>query len=106
MKFYTHNEILDKHIGLKGSIERDNFDAEVESALIGKSIRQARLAKNLTQGQLGELVGVKAPQISKIENGRNLTIVTIVKVLRAMDMSADLIIRDLDGMQPITLGLH
>lgn len=106
MKFYTHNEILDKHIGPKGSPARENFDAEVESALIGSSIRQARLAKNLTQGQLGELVGVKAPQISKIESGRNLTVATIVKVLRAMDMSADLVIKDLSGATSMTLGLR
>lgn len=106
MKFYAHNEILDKHIGVKGTIERDNFDAEVESALIGDSIRQARISKKLTQRQLGELVGVKAPQISKIESGRNLTVATIVKVLRAMDMSADLVIRGFNGMEPITLGLR
>ena len=38
--------------------------------LIGGAIRQAR---HLTQEQLGELVGVKKAQISKIENGCNVT---------------------------------
>lgn len=31
MKFYTHDEILDKHIGKKGSSARESFDAEVEA---------------------------------------------------------------------------
>lgn len=102
MKFYTQDEILNKHIGLKGTAERDNFDAEVESALIGSSIKQARISKNLTQSQLGELVGVKAPQISKIESGRNLTISTIIKVLRAMNLSADFVIKDDTGSLVMT----
>lgn len=40
MKFYTHDEMLDKHVGKKGTVARDNFDAEVEAALIGASIKE------------------------------------------------------------------
>jgi transcriptional regulator with XRE-family HTH domain len=38
--------------------------------LLGSAIKQARKERNLTQQQLGELVGVKKAQISKIENSR------------------------------------
>lgn len=103
MKFYTHDEMLDKHIGKKGTAARDNFDAEVEAALIGASIREARKARELTQSQLGERVGVQAAQISKIESGRNLTISTIVKVLKALDQTAEFSFLGLD-MAPIRLG--
>jgi transcriptional regulator with XRE-family HTH domain len=35
---------------------------------LGQAIKQARQERNLTQAQLGELVGVPKAQISKIEN--------------------------------------
>jgi DNA-binding XRE family transcriptional regulator len=103
MKFYTHDEILDRHVGTKGSHDRESFDAEVEAALIGASIKSARKAQNLTQTQLGERVGVQAAQISKIESGRNLTIATIVKVLNALGISASFAINE-PGFAPVTLG--
>ena len=54
--------------------------------LIGEAIKQARKDRKLTQTQLGELIGVKKAQISKIEN--NLTdarFETILKVFRALN---------------------
>ena len=101
MKFYTLEEITDKHIGKIGTPERDAFDAEVEAALIGASIKEARKSLNLTQQQLGERVGVQPAQISKIESGRNLTIATIVRVLNALGLTADFLIQ---WLAPITLG--
>ncbi len=101
MKFYTLEEITDKHIGKIGTPERDAFDAEVEAALIGASIKEARKSLNLTQQQLGERVGVHPAQISNIESGRNLTIATIVRVLNALGLTADFSIQ---GLAPITLG--
>jgi len=105
MKFYTHDEMLDKHIGKKGTSARDNFDADVEAALIGASIKEARKASKLTQSQLGERVGVQAAQISKIESGRNLTIATIVKVLKALDLTAEFSMRGVD-VAPVMLGAN
>ncbi len=104
MKFYTHDEMLDKHIGPKGTAARTNFDAEVEAALIGASIKEARKASNMTQKQLGERVGVQAAQISKIESGRNLTIATIVKVLKALDLKAEFSVCGI-SRKPIILGM-
>ena len=34
MKFYTEEEILDKHIGKKGTPKRDQFEADLNSFLI------------------------------------------------------------------------
>ncbi len=88
MKFYSETEALDKVIGVKGTTERDEFDAQVNEFLIGEAIRQARQSRNLTQEQLGELVGVKKAQISKIESGSNVTFHTIAKLFRAMGINA------------------
>ena len=73
MKFYTEEEILDKHIGKKGTPKRDQFEADLNSFLIGEAIKQARQSKNLTQEELGNLIGVQRAQISRIENGKNIT---------------------------------
>ena len=71
MKFYTEEEILDKHIGKKGTPKRDQFEADLNSFLIGEAIKQAA-------------------QISRIENGKNLTFSTIARVFKAMGISAKL----------------
>lgn len=102
MKFYTLEEMTDKHIGKRGTPARESFEAEVEAALIGASIKEARKSLNLTQKELGERVGVQTAQISKIESGRNLTIATIVKVLNALGLTADFSIK---GLKPIRLGV-
>lgn len=88
MKLYTHEEMLDRVVGEKGTSRRDALETELNSYLIGEAIKQARKEKNLTQEQLGELMGVKRAQISRIENGHNLTIGTIVRAFRAMGMPA------------------
>lgn len=103
MKFYSHEEMLDKYVGKKGAAEREEFDAEVEAALIGASIKDARKANHLTQAQLGERIGVQAAQISKIESGRNLTIATIIRVLKGLGLTAQFSINGLN-INPVTIG--
>ncbi len=49
-------------------------------------IQMARKERNLTQQQLGELIGVKKAQISRLENNTgNITIETILKVFNALE---------------------
>jgi transcriptional regulator with XRE-family HTH domain len=53
--------------------------------VLGHMIRKARLERNLSQEELGKLVGVQKAQISKLENGANsATIDTILEVFRAL----------------------
>ena len=91
MKFYTEEEITDKHIGKKGTLARDKFEGDLQSFLIGEAIRKARQSKNLTQEELG----IQRAQISRIENGKNLTLSTLSKVFKAMGISAKLEIGNL-----------
>lgn len=86
MKTYTLDELTDKYIGKKGTEERDAFETELNAELIGYAIKQARKKRNLTQSQLGELVGVQKAQISKIENSiSDARLETILKVFRALN---------------------
>ncbi len=86
MKTYSLDEVTDRHIGKKGTPQREEFENELRLDLIGNAIKQARKERKLTQAQLGQLVGVQKAQISKIEN--NLTdarFEIILKVFRALN---------------------
>lgn len=88
MKSYTFTESLDRALGEKGTPLRDEFDNEMNSFLLGESIRKARQAKELTQEQLGELMGVKRSQVCRIEKGQNLSFKTIARAFKAMGINA------------------
>jgi len=86
MKTYTFDEVKDKYLGKRGTSRREKHENELRLDLIGYAIKQARKERNLTQEQLGKLVGVQKAQISKIEN--NLTdarFETILKVFKALN---------------------
>ncbi len=85
MKTYTIEEITDKHIGRRGTPERDRFDFELKLDILGEMIKRVRLEKKLTQEQLGKLIGVQKAQISKIENNtKDVRLSTIMRVFYAL----------------------
>lgn len=85
MKTYTLDQVQDKLIGKKGTVERDLFEYELQMDLIGKAIKQTRQERNLTQEELGKLIGVQKAQISRLENNAsNVTIETLLRVFTAL----------------------
>jgi HTH-type transcriptional regulator / antitoxin HipB len=85
LKTVSLDTMIDKHIGKRGTSKRDEFENELRIELLGYAVKQARKARNLTQEQLGELVGVQKAQISKIENSlTNARFDTILKVFNAL----------------------
>lgn len=77
--------MIDKHIGKRGTERREAFENELRLDLLGLAIKEARKERNLTQEQLGKLVGVQKSQISKIENSvKNARFETIMKVFEAL----------------------
>ncbi|MEQ9299727.1 MAG: helix-turn-helix transcriptional regulator [Cyclobacteriaceae bacterium] len=86
LKTYTLDEVTDKFIGKRGTEKREAFEYELKLDLLGEAIRRARKERNLTQEQLGELVGVKKAQISKLENSlTDARFETIIKVFKALN---------------------
>ncbi|WP_200942785.1 helix-turn-helix domain-containing protein [Dyadobacter sp. Leaf189] len=84
-KTVSLDQMIDKHIGERGTEKREAFENELRIDLLGHAIKQARQERNLTQEQLGELVGVQKAQISKIENSvKNARFETILKVFDAL----------------------
>ncbi|WKZ61683.1 MAG: helix-turn-helix transcriptional regulator [Cyclobacteriaceae bacterium] len=87
MKVRTLAEMKDKYIGKAGSKERDEYEYEYELRMdvLGKMIKAARQERNLTQEELGRLVGVQKAQISKLESSTNsATIDTVIRVFKAL----------------------
>lgn len=99
MKTYKLEELTDKYIGKSGTKERDEFENELRLDLLGEAIKQARLQRHLTQEQLGDLVGVKKAQISKIENSTtDARFATVMKVFKALDVKVSF---NVSGQFPI-----
>lgn len=85
MKTHTLDEVQNSLIGKVGTPERDLFEYELQMDLIGKAIKQTRKERNLTQEQLGKLIGVQKAQISRLENNAgNVTMDTLLKVFTAL----------------------
>jgi len=85
MKMMTLDQMKDQDIGKVGTPERDKYEFDLRMEVLGDMIKSVRKERNLTQEQLGELVGVQKSQISKLErNTKNVTIETILKVFRAL----------------------
>jgi DNA-binding XRE family transcriptional regulator len=91
MKTYTIDQVQDRLIGKRGTRERELFEYELQLDLIGKAIRQTRKERNLTQEELGKLIGVQKAQISRLENNAgNVTIETLLKVFTALKAKVSL----------------
>lgn len=89
MKLYSFEEVKDELLGKIGTPERNQHEAMVSEAVnayfLGEAIKKARLKQNLTQEQLGEKVGVKKAQISKLESGKCvITLPTMSRIFKAL----------------------
>ena len=98
--FISLEESKDLLIGKPGSPERDVYEEEIKLYAIGAAIRETRKQQNLTQEELGQMVGVQKAQISRIENGKNLTFATVLKLFKAMNISVKL---DIDKLGRVAL---
>lgn len=85
MKSISLEELKDKALGETGTPKRDQYEYELRVEILSEQIKALRKEQNLTQEQLGKLVGVQRAQISKLENNTsNITIGTIMKVFNAL----------------------
>lgn len=89
MNFTPADDFVDEVWGKTGTPERDKMEEKVKEELntylLGDTIKKERIKQNLTQEELGEKVGVKKSQISKLENGRSaITLPAISRVFKAL----------------------
>lgn len=85
MKLTSIDDFTDEIIGQRGTAERDIFEYDLRMDIVGTMIRDARMKQNMTQGDLGVLLGVQKAQISKLENNtKDFRIGTIIRALEAL----------------------
>ncbi len=98
LKIYTLDQAKDKYIGKLGSEKRDKYEYELRLDLLGEMIKRTRKERNLTQTELGDMIGVQKSQISRIErNAKNVTIETILRVFGALKAKVNFNVELLDG---------
>ena len=86
LKTVSLETMIDRHVGKIGSPRRNAFEQELKLDMLGYAIKEARIYHNLTQEQLGKLVGVQKAQISKLENNfTNARFDTVIKVFTALN---------------------
>ena len=99
-EYKRFEDLEDKYFGKKGTPDRDEYEFDLKMELIGEKIKQLRIQNNLTQSQLGDLIGVKRSQISKLEHGNHsASVSTIMKVFQAMKAKVKLRIETDDNLE-------
>lgn len=64
------------------------------SVKFGKKVKEIRLAKNMSQGDLAKILGVHPTYISGIERGvRNMALKNIERLAKALDVSVDSLLK-------------
>lgn len=61
---------------------------------IGKKIREERLNKGLTQEQLAEKADISLNFMSLIENGKNMSVQTLLNLCKSLDISVESLLND------------
>ena len=93
------DEFINKTAGEPGSEKRERFESELRMEVFQELIKAARKKRNLSQDELGLMIGVKKAQISKLEKGYdNASIATIAKVFEALNATVKITVQ-MDGKQ-------
>lgn len=90
-KGITLKQFKDKYISKPGASEWDQYEFDLKMEILGEMIKKTRKQRNMTQEELGQLIGVNKSEISKLEkNSRNMTIGTVIKIFHALKTNAKL----------------
>lgn len=69
---------------------KEMFDEERELVRIGLEIAEARTKIGISQSELARRASVTQQQVSKIENGVNCNVLTLLKVCRVLSLACRL----------------
>jgi DNA-binding Xre family transcriptional regulator len=86
MNTTSFDDLLDKYIGLTGTLKRNKFDQKSRLFILGVQIMQIRQDQSLTKKKLSKIAGISKSMISKIENNLGkVRLDKLLKVLNALD---------------------
>jgi len=103
LEMFSFDEIKDEFIGEVGTEKRTLYEQELQMEILGNLIKKVRLERNMTQEELGKLIGVQRAQISKLENNTtNVTVETILRVFGALKAKVNFNVEILNNSVKIT----
>jgi len=110
IKFASVLDVTVEHLmGLNSTHPADTpQEAHPPEISLGAKIKQARIAKGLTQTELGKLLGVEKSAIAKYENGRviNLKHATLQKLTQILDLAPSDLVTAKDISSPESTASH
>lgn len=71
-------------------------EKDISKAFLGKlgeNIKKKRKKKGLTMEELGLEIGLTRMQVNRIENGYNITMVTLLKLSMALEIKIDQLVK-------------
>ena len=90
LKFVRFEDMLKKQMKIKGF--KEGYEKEVARLNIIHQIKQARLSKKMTQGNLAKKADMPQSVIARLESGRQgLSFTTISKIAAALDKKIQLV---------------
>jgi len=69
------------------SQNKELFNSEQMESYLCKKLESVRLLKNITQASLAEDAGVSRRTISRMENGKGISLDTFIRVMKALDLT-------------------
>ena len=66
---------------------------------LGSRIRRERQSRGLTQEQLAERVDISVNFMSLIENGRNMSVETLISIANTLGVTVDYLLNDIVELQ-------
>jgi len=98
LEIFTFDQIKDEFIGEVGTVKRSLYEQQLQMEILGDLIKKVRIKRNMTQEELGKLIGVQRAQISKLENNTtNVTIETILRVFSALKAKVNFNVELMEG---------
>ena len=86
--FISAEETKNQLIGKIVTPERDAYEEKSKLCAIGAIAKQLRKQQNLTQEKLGSMASVPKAQISRIENGHDISLPTMSRIFQALGVTS------------------
>jgi len=85
LKLTSIESLISEDFGQVGTPERESFEIECDTFIIGEQLKDERIKAGLTQEELANKIGTKKSFISRVEKGKaDIQLSTLVKIFSGL----------------------